>query len=491
MFILGVLIIIVLVLFYIYVKWTYQYWQRKNCPTLPGSFPWGQFQNVFTGPDHIGLQFRDVYNEVKRKRGWKYCGLYMILNRRLLLTDLDLVKLVMTKEFQHFTDRDMYMNDEDPLSANLFNLGGSRWKSLRVKLTPTFTSGKIKNMFQTVVATASALEDYLKNHVSEKDPVDIKDILASFTMDIIGSCAFGLECNSLKNPNNDFKSYGKRILHPPPLRLFLVILAMTFPKIGRLFGILPNEKDIADFYVRIVNETVDYRIQNNVVRKDFLQLLIDMKKNNEITMDEIVAQCFIFFLGGFETSSTTMTFALYELSRNQEIQDKLRNEINEVYGKCNGELTYDSVMNDMKYMEQVINETLRRYPPLTLLTRVCVSDFKIDDVLIQKGDIVDIPVMAIHYDPEHYDKPDEFYPEHFSEENKAKRHNYAHIPFGEGPRICIGMRFGMLQTKIGLATVLRNYRVTLSDKTKLPIKFHPRLFIPTIEGDLWLNLERV
>lgn len=78
------------------------------------------------------------------------------------------------------------------------------------------------------------------------------------------------------------------------------------------------------------------------------------------------------------------------------------------------------------------------YPPVPWVNRVCVKDTKIDNVLIEKGDIIDIPIMGIHYDPEHYHNPEKFDPEHFNEENKAKRHNYAHIPFGEGPRICIG-----------------------------------------------------
>jgi cytochrome P450 family 6 len=152
------------------------------------------------------------------------------------------------------------------------------------------------------------------------------------------------------------------------------------PKLLIALGVAQTQQDISKFFSKVVKDTVSYREKNNYTRKDFLQLLIDLKNNklaedegykhdgNTLTIDEIAAQCFVFFIAGFETSSTTMTFAMYELSKHQELQDKVRDEVNAVLAKHGGKITYEAIQ-DMKYMDQVINEALRKYPPLPLLTR--------------------------------------------------------------------------------------------------------------------------
>lgn len=175
-------------------------------------------------------------------------------------------------------------------------------------------------------------------------------------------------------------------------------------------------------------------------------------------MNEMIAQCFVFFLAGFETSSTTMTFALYEMSVNPEIQDRVREELHRVLKKYDNKICYDS-LKELEYMQQVIDgndvenfishylpvyyfflETLRKYPPLPFVTRKCVEDYTIPNtgITIDKGTGVLIPITNIHYDEDIYENPKEFNPERFTKENKQRRHPYAHIPFGEGPRICIG-----------------------------------------------------
>ncbi|KAG5863356.1 hypothetical protein JTB14_030298 [Gonioctena quinquepunctata] len=209
-------------------------------------------------------------------------------------------------------------------------------------------------------------------------------------------------------------------------------------------------------------------------------------------MNEIVAQCFVFFVAGFETSSTTMTFALYELATHSDIQEKVREEIKTVLEKHNDQITYDT-LNELNYLGQVIDETLRMYPPLPVITRRCVEDYKLpdSDIIIEKNTRVFIAINGIHYDPEYYDSPEIFNPDRFSEENKHKRNPYTHLPFGEGPRICMGIRFGMMQTKVGLTSILKNFRVKLSSKTKVPLKMSPRNFIPTTDGGMWLCFEKI
>jgi cytochrome P450 family 6 len=157
-----------------------------------------------------------------------------------------------------------------------------------------------------------------------------------------------------------------------------------------------------------------------------------------------------------------------------------------------GKITYDSVQ-EMKYLNQVLDETLRKYPPVPFITRDCVEDYKVpdQDIIIEKGTRVVVSIFGIHYDEEYYPNPETFDPERFNEENSRSRHQYAHIPFGEGPRICIGLRFGMMQSKVGLTSLLRKYNFTLNQKTKQPLTFQCNSFILAADGEVWLDAEKL
>lgn len=117
------------------------------------------------------------------------------------------------------------------------------------------------------------------------------------------------------------------------------MIANFLPSVGRALNMTIVEDDVTEFFFDIVRETLEYRKSNNVKRDDFLQLVSDLKDSNELTFNELVAQCFVFFAAGFETSSTAMTFTIYEIAQNQAIQDKVRKEINDVLKKHDGKMS--------------------------------------------------------------------------------------------------------------------------------------------------------
>nr|QYA71986.1 cytochrome P450 [Anoplophora glabripennis] len=489
---------------YAYFKWTYQYWKNRNVPYIEPTIPFGNTGNPLTEP--LGEAIAELYRKAKAK-GWKYCGMYISLSPNLLIVDLDLVKNILTKDFQHFMDRGTYTNEkDDPVGCHLFSLSGSRWKNLRAKLSPTFTSGKLKAMFQTLVDCGLVLEDYIESNITPKEPVDIKDLLGCFSTDVIGSCAFGLDCNSFKDPDSAFRRFGLKAFSISGLGVIRLLFCQSFPGLARALRIRQVSADIAEFFSNVVRDTVSYREKNNVVRKDFMQLLMEIRNKkdgqkidhgvpgdgNTLTMDEMIAQSFVFFIAGFETSSTTMTFALFELATHPDIQDRLRDEINEVLAKHEGKVTYDS-LSEMKYLGQVIDETLRVHSPARILQRICVSDYKVpgEDFVIEKGTHLTISIRGIHYDEEYWKNPKEFDPERFSDEKRKNMNQFTHLPFGEGPRVCIGERFGLMQVRVGLTCLLRKFRVKLDKKTTLPLKMSAKALVSSAEGGIWLNLERV
>lgn len=294
----------------------------------------------------------------------KFIGLYFFTNPVALVTDLDMVKDVLIKDFDYFVDRGVYYNEkDDPLSAHLFNLESTKWRPLRAKLTPTFTSGKMKMMFPTVVDISNQFQQAVDRIVQEQPRgFEIRDVIQRYTTDVIGSCAFGIDCNSFLYPDNEFRRAGKLSFDRPFLLRLKINFCAVFPKIARSLKIKRLNQEATKFYTKVVKETVEYRVKNKVNRNDFMNLLIDLKNSpkspeHQLTLAEVTAQSFIFLAAGFETSSTTMVFCLFELAQNQDIQDKVRASIFEVLKRNNNELTYES-LNEMDYLENVVNGEL-------------------------------------------------------------------------------------------------------------------------------------
>lgn len=206
-----------------------------------------------------------------------------------------------------------------------------------------------------------------------------------------------------------------------------------------------------------------------------------------------------------------MTFCLHELSLNQNLQEKVRANVQDVLARHDGKITYES-LNEMTYLEQCINgklsfdkaiasknvffslpESLRQYPPGASLFRKVTKDYQVPDsnIVLKKGMTVLASIYGIHHDPDLYPDPEVFDPDRFSQENVSKRHRMAFIPFGEGPRICIGIRFAILQTKVGLATLLSKFKFHKSDRTQIPLQFDRKNSILSPEGGLFLRIEKI
>ncbi|XP_004520304.1 cytochrome P450 6a2 [Ceratitis capitata] len=481
-------------------------WWRKNCSywavrgvvsDAPALF-YGNLRNVGR-TQTIRDPFYNFY--MKYKHVAPFGGFFLSMRKAAVIFDLDLIRSVLVKDFANFSSRGAYYNEkDDPISGHVFNLDGASWRNMRAKLTPTFTSAKMKYMFPTIVGVAQEFVKVLGQEAAlvaksdaAKQGIEIRDLLARFTTDVIGSCAFGLECNSLHEPNTEFRVMGKKIFTQRRHGRLIFAFAQAYPDLARKLHIKLAPEDVSQFFRKVVHDTIAYREQTGVQRNDFLNLLLELKKQeNGLTLDQIAAQSFVFFIAGFETSSSTMSFALYELALNQDMQTKARTEIETVLARHNGEFTYEC-MRDMQYLYQIFCETLRKYSIASVTMRKTLNDYQVPNTkfVIEKGIIIVIPVDAIHRDPEIYPEPERFDPTRFEPEAVAKRHPMTWLPFGEGPRNCIGLRFGKMQAMVGLALLLKNYKFTLAPQTKVPLEMKLESFVLNSKDGIHLIVEPV
>ncbi|XP_017782507.1 PREDICTED: cytochrome P450 9e2-like [Nicrophorus vespilloides] len=460
----------------------------------------------------------------------RYTGFYQMNNPMLLIRDPELMKTLTVKDFDHFTDRRPFIPEDcDPLwNKNLFALKGDKWREMRATLSPAFTSSKMRAMFCLMNECAEQLE-YFFQEESKKGQIvrDMKDVFTRYANDVIATCAFGIKCNSLKEPENEFYVMGRKVVNFGNLWKNLKFFALLFmPKISKFVKITMFSKESSEFFKSVVSDNLRIRKEQNIVRPDMINLLMearkgklkhdgesqeqdagfatvqesdigmkDIKMNMEITDTDITAQALIFFSAGFETVSTLMTFMSYELAVNPDIQKRLQEEIDETRKRCNGKLTYETLAT-MKYMDMVISETLRKWPSAVAMDRYCVKPYTIpavkpneSPVHLKIGDIIWLPIVGIHRDPEYYPEPEKFDPDRFNDENKHEIKPFTYNPFGYGPRNCIGSRFALIETKTIFFHLLSKYELEVVQQTRVPLKVDKKKFSLDAEGGVTLGFK--
>ncbi|XP_011633775.1 cytochrome P450 9e2-like [Pogonomyrmex barbatus] len=434
-------------------------------------------------------------------RDAKYVGFFDGMNPVVIIRDPELIKAIGVKNFEAFPDHRAFIDEvNDPLfGKNLFSLRGDKWRDVRTLLSPAFTSSKMKTMFKLMSECAVSFTDFLSKLPPDKSVMELKNSFTRYTNDVIATCAFGINVDSMKNPNNEFYVYGKEATTFNTLRTIKFYFVRSMPVITKMLGVKFISERVAQFFKDLIRSTIYTRDTKNIVRPDMLQLMMETRgkrgPGKELTIEDMTAQAFIFFFGGFDTVSTLMCFVAHEIGVNPDVQAKLRDEVDEVMKTTNGELTYEA-LNGMQYLDAVVNETLRMWPVAVFLDRISAEDFQLPPALpgdkpflLKKGMSVWFPVYGLHRDPKYFEKPDEFRPERFLDENKKEINSAAYIPFGIGPRMCIGNRFALLETKVMLFHLLARCELKPCVKTTHPMRLSKSNFTMLAEGGFWLKIQ--
>ncbi|CAH1395594.1 unnamed protein product [Nezara viridula] len=487
----GVLFIVLLLLILMWISSMNRHWEKKGIkfskpfPLLGNCLPMILSKKSFT--DIID----DLYNAHPNEL---VIGYYEFVSPKLIVRDLELARKVLIKDFSYFVDHVSEM-DNVAWDSQLFMLSGNKWKALRLQMASIFTTGKLRTMYDSMPDIGKNLLQHLDNKVG--NDIDIHELMILFSMDMIGSTAFGIDVGSLNNPNSEIMQMGKKIIDVGFLSVMHFWLYLLYPKLGNKIGIPHVYREVNNYYSEILKNTINYRKANKIQRNDFIEMMIQLREKGKlelknldpandyltselvlnspemlnITDDLLMAQAHAVLTAGFESTSLLLTYTMVELCKNTDIQDIARREIM-LQVKLNGGLTYDALKN-MKYLDQVIKETQRFYPFTPVLMRICTKDYTLaDGYVLKKGDPLYIPVASIHKDPSIFPEPDSFKPERFEDSQQPT----AFMAFGAGPRMCIAVKYTLLIMKYGLALLLMNYEVKLSPLTKLPIKFTNKKF---------------
>lgn len=461
-------------------KLIFSYWKRNNFPFLEPQIPFGNMRKFAQKKLSLGLQMWELHNQ----SDGKFIGIYLFTSASILIRDVELAKRIMITDFDSFHDRSVYCNKAvEPLSANLFSMKGDDWRNLRRKLNPLFSSGKLKAMFPTILSEVENLDRYVHEISLNRGIFENKHLTYRYVLNNIASFIFGIELDTIANPSHPFEHMYRRILSSNWKTDIKNGFAFVAPSLLEFFSIPVLETEVKEFFLNVVRTTVNFRRENNVRRNDFMQLMID---DPTFTIEEITANCIIFYVAGADTTPFTTATCLYELAQQPTIQRKVQNEIDQVLERHDNIITYDG-LQEMEFLDSCVKETLRKYPGLPIVLRRCSKNYRIPDtnLTIPKGTNVFVSTMGLHYDTENFPHPNKFDPNRF---NKAQE-NYnrdAYLPFGAGPRQCIAIRMGLLMVKAALVKLLSKYDFEAIDSK--PIEFDNYSVGLTARGGLELKV---
>uniref|UniRef100_A0A8C2MMC5 Cytochrome P450 3A n=1 Tax=Cricetulus griseus TaxID=10029 RepID=A0A8C2MMC5_CRIGR len=429
-----VLLAISLVLLYRFGTHKHDVFKKQGIPG-PKPLPLlGILLNYYKGIWKFDVECHEKYGKI-----W---GMFDGQTPVLTIMDTEMIKNVLVKEcYSVFTNR----RDFGPVGIMSKAVSISKdeeWKRIRALLSPTFTSGKLKEMFPIIEQYGDILVKYLRREAEKGKPVTTKEVFGAYSMDVITSTAFGVSVDSLNNPKDPFVEKAREIIRLDFFDPLIISVGM--------FDGSSTFRSTAPVYDHVYH---------------FCLSLSDM---------EIIAQSIIFISAGYDSTSSTLDFALYLLATHPDVQKKLQEEI-DVTLPNKVPLNYD------KYLDMVLNKTLRLYPVSSRLERVCKQDVEMDGAFVPKGSVVNVPVYALHHDPQYWPEPEEFRPERFSKENKGSIDPYVYLPFGNGPKNCIGMRVALMNMKLALTKVLQNFTFQPCKETQTPVALHRKLLLQPIK----------
>ncbi|XP_014786343.1 cytochrome P450 3A8 [Octopus bimaculoides] len=515
--------LVVLGIIYTFKKWPYNYLKQFGYPGPKPSFPWGSLKEVRSkGKFAIDAEWMNKYGDV--------VGFYLGRQPALLIGDPEMLEQIMVKQFHNFTNRYKIVPIDGLSKKMILNAKNEHWKFLRTMLSPNFSAKKLKEMQPLVRAAADNLEKTCDKFEKTGEDMDVNRLFGCFTMDVIATTAFGVEVDSQKNPDNSFVRNATYLVRRNRLAsVFLIsFISRTFFKF-LLYTRMLSTRSRRFFYDLCKKILADRKQASGQVRQDLLQMMIDQQndftkeqpeknaKNGDVkngganngdimngdatnddvpvptklikrklTDEEIIAQSTIFFLAGYETTATALSFMAYLLALHQDIQDKVHEEIQSVIGKETPD--YNSIQK-LTYLSQCLSETLRLYPIASSVLRKSKKQITIKDWIIPANISINIPIYALHHSPKYWPDPEKFDPDRFSDEAQKTHTKFAYLPFGAGPRICIGLRLAQMEVKFAMIKILATYRFVPCEKTENPIILNKQPLLSAKNG-IWLKLER-
>ncbi|KAL9878067.1 cytochrome P450 4d2-like isoform 1-T1 [Glossina fuscipes fuscipes] len=417
--------------------------------------------------------FREQYGKVCQL--WFFNFLFVIVQEVEYLEPILSSPRIIKKNFVYDVLRS-WLNDGLLLSS------GSKWHARRKIITRSYHFAILEQFIEVFDRQSDLFVERLRGKADGKTVIDMFSEVCPTALDIITETAMGVKIDAQKHPNLPYVKALADTTH-------LIAARVTQPAyyldiIYHITHVLDNIRlkrsvrimhEFTDNIIRErrkrLHESITENHQKNAEAEDhsefgikkgvaFLDLLLQSTIDGKpLSNDDIREEVDTFMFEGHDTTTSGVSHTLYLLARHPNAQQKAYEEVQHVLNKSKTESITMKDLQNLKYLECVIKEALRLHPSVPLITRVSEEEFKIGNLTLPPNTQIVIPLHAVARDPKYFSNPDDFLPERFLLENTTKMHPFAFVPFSAGPRNCVGQKFAMLEMKMIIGKVLRDYEL--------------------------------
>lgn len=454
----------------VYLKfWKFKYWSRLGLQALEGSLPFGFANRFIFGSAVVSDEFKTLYETFKSEER-RHGGAYIWSTPVYIPIDPVIVKTVL--EHKTFAQRNIYCNStKDALFNKLYYSGHEQAAPCRETLASIFSKQNQELYFRS-------LEQVLDGSLDVSGTEDVTKLLTTLN----GTIVKALFLNNTIDDKLLLKNLDK-LAESQDYFATKSVLALISSSILKLFFARISNRSAMNYFTEQIQNTVDYKRENP--GQEFVDVL--MQINDDV---EVVSNIVMLILGNCKFVPSTVGFCLYELAKNEDVQRKLRNEIMVALEQNKGELSLET-LNSLEYLDQVVKETLRKYPTVSIVKRSNLDSFAVPSstVLISENTDVIVPISGLHYDSEYYQNPERFDPERFSKEQIQKIQDYTYIPYGSGTRSCVGKVLADVLLKLVVVKFVTLYQMSLPNPDS-KVEFLPNCLY-TRAKELKVNFQKI
>nr|AVL92851.1 CYP450 [Locusta migratoria] len=475
------------------------HWRARGLPHLRPRLLFGNALAYALSRQSCAQLLEDAY---RRLAGHALGGFHLLWRPALLVRDPALAGRLLVHDFESFRDRGY--RPFDPMLQDLFFLRGDhRWRTLRESLEPGFGPKGARYLFFLLDEMALRLVKVLETPAERCLELEVFEQMQRFVIDTVGTCAFGVEFETMLNYDSFVLKETQRMISGSFLKKIKKTLLLAVPETARAMGMRFVRPEDAAVFRWLTAEIVAHRRRNNVRRGDLIQLLMalaakeaDAGQKDGFGGEMLSAQVMLLLMLGRQKVAAALAFCLHLLAAHPEEQTRARVQVDAALRRHHQQLSLQA-LQDMPYLDMVLSETLRLHPPMSNVTRGCTAAYtfrgasRLGDgcLRLQPGEApVMVPVCALHRDPAYFPQPDRFLPDRFAPDNASQHTPYTYMPFGAGKRSCLGEHLSLVLMKTTLARLLSRYELFPSPRTEYPSPVDPRQLLLSPRDGLWIKI---
>lgn len=428
----------VILLFLYHVRRKHHFFSDRG---IPGPTPWPIVGNIW---DNWSRPWMPVFLERERVYGKVY-GIFHFLTPTLVVSDVSLLKHILVRDFNHFTDRETDRSHDPVISRSLIGAKGEEWKDWRKAAAPFFSPRNLKAMMPLFEAASDRLVKEMDDMLSRgEDALELRSLMTRFSLDALFSSGLGIEVDVYHSPDPKIVSLTK----PNQDNSLSSLLSHLLPEwLKYLLGIHMTS-DIETFCEIAKHVLQTRRSKDRRKRDGLVDLVTAFEEAGSLTDDDIISNLVAMFLGSYDAVAILLSCTLFLLAGRPDLQDRLVTQ----------DRDYSSSRSTL--MDSLLMEVMRLYPPSCHLRREVTKPFKMNGHVLPIGLRVFVPGFNISRHEDNFPDPLTFDAERFLVDNERAGNRFAVLTFGQGPRNCPAVSYSLVQAKILLSRLLHRFTFT-------------------------------